>query len=181
MAWLWHRSVTGLVVVTGHFKHYPIDYKAAVTELLGKAAGVYSHGFGKREGERMCVEPRDEEIIEPLHSLRKAAASSNGFQDTSLVLGDQSLLPSLMDYYEGRDVGALQDERREGVIHLSSPSLPCINAHGVLGQILYDVCVPKNVEGWDIGSSDSFKKGRFTSTRRHTHFNPIKCILRSRL
>jgi farnesol dehydrogenase len=165
----------------GHYKHYPIDYKAAVTELLGKAAGVHSQRFRRLEGERMGVEARDEEIIEPLHTLRKAAACSNGFQGTSLALGDQSLLPSSMEYYEGRDTGALQDERREGVIHLPNQPIPRINAHGVLGQILFDVCVPKNVEGWDIGSLDSLKGGLFTSTRRHTPFNPIKCILRSRL
>lgn len=129
----------------------------------------------------MGVEARDDEIIEPLRSLRKAAASSNGFQGTSLALGDQSLLPSSMEYCEGGDVGALQDEHREGVIHLPNQPLPSIYAHGVLGQILFDVCVPKSVEGWDIGPLDSLKGGLFTSTRRHTPFNPIKCLLRSRL
>lgn len=152
-----------------------------MTELLGKAAGVHSQRFQRHEGERMGVEARDDEIIEPLRSLGKAAASSNGFQGTSLALGDHSLLPSSTEYYEGRDIGVLQDERREDVIHLPGSPLPSINVHGVLGQILFDVCVPKNVEGWDIGSSDSLKGGLFTSTRRHTSFNPIKCILRSKL
>lgn len=170
---------TLVCVVAGHYRHFPIDYRAAVTEVLGKAAAVHSRRFKRVDVERLGAEARDDEIIEPLNNLRKAAAGSNGYKGTSLALGDQSLLPSSMEYYEGRDVGTLQDGCREGVIHLPNP--PSINAHGVLGQILFDVCVPKNVEGWDIGLSDSLKGRPFTSSRRHTHFNPIKCIRRSRL
>lgn len=166
-------------MVAGHYRHYPIDYRAAVTELLGKASVVHYRRLKRVDGERLGAEARDDEIIEPLRNLRKAAASSNGYKGTSLVLGNQSSLPSSMEYYEGRDVGTLQNERREGVIHFPNP--PSINAHGVLGQILFDVCVPKNVEGWDIGLSGSLKGRPFTSTRRHTPFNPIKCIRRSRL
>ncbi|KAL5558886.1 hypothetical protein UlMin_035097 [Ulmus minor] len=161
----------------GHYKHFRIDYEAAVTELLGKAAGVYSQRIRKLEGENLGVHTSHDEIIEPIHSFRKAAAGSNGFRGMTLAPTDHSFLPSSMEYYEGRDGGSIQGERREDLIHLPNP--PSINAHGVLGQILFDVCVPKNVEGWDIRSSDSLH-GR-PSKRKHTPFNPIKCIRRSRL
>lgn len=161
----------------GHYRHYPIDYKAAVTELLGKAAKVYSQRIRRLEQERMGIEGTHDEILEPICDLRKATANSNSFQGVPLGSSDP-YLPSSMEYYDGRDVGSVQDERKEGLIHLHS--LPSINAHGVLGQILFDVCVPKNVEDWDIKASSSNGRG-FTSTRRHTPFNPIKCIRRSRL
>lgn len=148
-----------------------------MTELLGKAAKVYSQRIRRLEGERMGIEGTRDEILEPIDDLRKATTNSSSFQGLALGPSDH-YLPSSMEYYDGRDVGSVQDDRKEGLIHLQS--LPSINAHGVLGQILFDVCVPKNVEDWDIKSSSS--NGRlFTSTRRHTPFNPIKCIRRSRL
>ncbi|PON82003.1 Alpha/Beta hydrolase fold containing protein [Trema orientale] len=166
----------------GHYRHYRVDYEAAVTELLGKATAIYSQRIRRLEGERLGnVEATHDETIEPIHTLRKAAASSNSFQGISLVPGDDFFLPNSMEYYEGRGVGSMQDERRqEGLIHLPNPPAS-INAHGVLGQILFDVCVPKDVEGWDIRSSDFLNRRSFTSTRRHNPFNPIKCIRRSRL
>lgn len=150
-----------------------------MTELLGKAAAVYSQRIQKLEGERMALEGTHDKMANPIYNLRKAAYSpTRSFRGTSLVPVDHFLMPSSMEFYDGRDVGSMQDEHKEGLIHLSNP--PSINAHGVLGQILFDVCVPKNVEGWDIMSSDSLNGRRYT-TRRHAPFNPIKCIRRCRL
>ncbi|KAA8537736.1 hypothetical protein F0562_027274 [Nyssa sinensis] len=127
----------------------------------------------------MGLEGTHEEISEPFYQLRKAAASSNqSFGRVALELNDHFLVPSSAEYDGGRDVGSVPDERKEDFIHLSSP--PSINAHGVLGQILFDVCVPKNVEDWDMRSSHFSNLPPFASTRRHSSFNPIKCILRSR-
>ncbi|XP_047325704.1 uncharacterized protein LOC124929397 [Impatiens glandulifera] len=39
-------------------------------------------------------------------------------------------------------------KKEEECVHLWSP--PKMNAHTLLGEILFDACVPKNVEGWDI-------------------------------
>uniref|UniRef100_A0A5B7AX05 DUF829 domain-containing protein n=1 Tax=Davidia involucrata TaxID=16924 RepID=A0A5B7AX05_DAVIN len=164
----------------GHYRHYQIDYKAAVTELLGKATVIYSHRIRQLEGERMGLEGTRGEISEPFYHLRKAAVSSNqSFGRVALEMNDHFCVPSSLEYDGGRDVGSVSDDRKEGFIHLSSP--PSINAHGVLGQILFDVCVPKNVEGWDIRSSHSLNRPPFASRRRHSPFNPIKCIRRSRL
>ncbi|KAH9758302.1 hypothetical protein KPL71_016658 [Citrus sinensis] len=164
----------------GHYRHYPIDYKAAVTELLGKAGAVYSQRIQRLEGEKMGLEGTHDDMADPMYNLSKAAVSpTRSFRGTSLVPSDHFVLPSSLEYYDGRDVGSLQDEHKERLIHLPNP--PSINTHGVLGQILFDVCVPKNVEGWDIRSSDSLNGSRYNSTRRRAPFNPIKCMRRSRL
>ncbi|CAA3028107.1 Hypothetical predicted protein [Olea europaea subsp. europaea] len=105
----WLKDLGLMLNCASHFRHYPIEYKAAVIELLGKASVIYS----KR-------------------------------------------LRQLEEYHEGRDFGSVQDERKEPYIRLSS--LPSISAHGVLGQFLFDVCVPKNVEDWDLKSSPSLRK-----------------------
>ncbi|KAJ4966895.1 hypothetical protein NE237_018744 [Protea cynaroides] len=161
----------------GHYKHYPTDYKAAVNELLGKAALVYSRRIQQLEGERMGSEGTHDALSESIFNLRKAGKSSNQSL-RRVALGPSDHFLSSVEYHEDRDVGSVQDERKEGLIHLQNP--PTINAHGVLGQILFDVCVPKNVEGWDIKSPGAFNGQPFTS-RRHLPFNPIKCIRRSRL
>ncbi|KAK5831828.1 hypothetical protein PVK06_015627 [Gossypium arboreum] len=74
----------------------------------------------------------------------------------------------------------LKELVEESLIRLPQPS--SIDVNGVLGQILFDVCVPKDVEGWDMKSSDSSSRHPYTSSLwRNSHFNPIKCIRRSRL
>ncbi|XP_071924129.1 uncharacterized protein [Coffea arabica] len=131
-----------------------IEYKAAVTQLLAKAAVSYSKQIRQLEGEKMGLEGTNDDISEPFCNLRKAAASSQqSFQRIALELNDHFLVPSSAEYHEGRDVGSVQDERKERYIPLSSP--PSMNAHGVLGQFLFDVCVPKNVDNWDVKLSPS--------------------------
>lgn len=151
-----------------------------MTELLGKAAAIYSQRIQRLEGEKMGLEETLDERSDSVNNLSKAAVSpTRSFRGTSLVPSDHFLMPSSLEYYDGRDVGSIPDEHKEGLIHLPNP--PSINTHGVLGQILFDVCVPRNVEGWDIRSSDSLNGRRYNATRRHAPFNPIKCIRRSRL
>ncbi|XP_061343181.1 uncharacterized protein LOC133289292 isoform X2 [Gastrolobium bilobum] len=161
----------------GHFRHHPIDYKAAITEMLGKAVAIYCHKNRRIEDEKLGIEGTKDEIKDPFSELRKAAMTSTSFQGFALAPSD-NLSPSSMEYYDGKDVGSVADERKGGFIHL--PSRPSINAHGVLGQMLFDICVPKNVEDWDI-RSNSKNGGLLVGTRRHAPFNPIKCIRRSRL
>lgn len=162
-----------MLAFPGHYRHYPIDYKAAVTELLGKAAGVYAQRIRQLEGESFGVQAEHDDSDEPMSSLRKAAGASNGFRGVILASSDD-LLPTSTEYY---GVGSVQDE---GLIHLPNATM---NAHGVLGQVLFDVCVPKNVENWDIKPSSSLNgNGRsFSFRRRQAPFNPIRCIRRSRL
>ncbi|KAK2992272.1 hypothetical protein RJ640_020265 [Escallonia rubra] len=162
----------------GHYRHYPTDYKAAVNELLGKAAVLYSRRIRQLGGEKMGFEGTQDEISDRLSNLGEASTSSSqSYRRVALELNDHFFAPSSMEYHQGRDV--VQDEHKERYIPVSSP--PSINAHGVLGQVLFDVCVPKNVENWDIRSPSSLGRPTFGSARWHSHFNPIKCIRRSRL
>lgn len=122
------------------------------------------------------MEGTKDEITDPFSGLRKATMSSTSFQGFALAPSD-NLSSSSTEYYVGKGVGTIADERKGGFIHL--PSRPSINANGVLGQILFDVCVPKNVEDWCIRSNS--KNALVAGTRKHVPFNPIKCIRRSRL
>ncbi|RDX67409.1 hypothetical protein CR513_53723, partial [Mucuna pruriens] len=158
----------------GHFRHHPNDYKAATIEILGKAVAIYRDKNRRIEDEKLGIEGTKDEITDPFCELRKAATTSTSFQGFALAPGDSSSSSS-MEYYVGKDVGAIADERKGGFIRL--PSRSSINAHGVLGQILFDVCVPKNVEDWDIRSNS--KNALLAGTRKHVPFNPIKCIRRS--
>ncbi|KAI3912180.1 hypothetical protein MKW92_005367 [Papaver armeniacum] len=156
----------------GHYRQYPADYKAAVTELLGKAALIYSRRLDKLEGDKMRIEGNHVGVSESIYNLQKATATScESFRRVAIDPSDHFFLPSSVEH-EDRGMGSMQDERKEELIHLQK--LPALNAHGVLGQILFDVCVPKNIEGWDMKPSSS-------SSRKSSPFNPIKCIRRSRL
>jgi farnesol dehydrogenase len=163
--------------MSGHFRHHPDEYEAAITEILGKAVAIYRHKNRIIvEEEKLGIEGTRDEITNRFSELRKAATTSTSFQGFAVAPSENS--PSSMEYYDGKDVGSVTDERKGSFIHL--PSRPSINANGVLGQILFDVCVPKTVEDWDI-RSNSKNAGLLSGTRRHAPFNPIKCIRRSRL
>lgn len=166
----------------GHYRHYPVDYKAAVTELLGKAAAIYSQRHSLAEHESLGFEGAGDALSNPIFNHSRAAAHpSQGSDGLSLALSDQFLVPTSVESYNGSGMnfGSVQDNHQEGVVQL--PARPSINAHGALGQILFDVCVPKDVEDWDIKQSYYSGRRSFISSRRHATFNPIKCMLRSRL
>lgn len=159
----------------GHYRNYPIDYKAAVTELLGKAAVIYSRRIRQLEGEKMGFEGTQDEVSESLGNL----SSNQTFQKrVALDLNDHFFVPSPVEYHGDRGVGSVQDEHKERYIPMSNP--PSINAHGILGQVLFDACVPKDVENWDLKPSSSLRPP-CPSSRRNSPFNPIKCIRRSKL
>lgn len=163
--------------MSGHFRYHPDEYKAAIMEILGKAVATYSHKNRRVEDENLGIEGIRNEITDPFSELRKAATTSTSFQGF-VVAPSENLSPGSLEYYDGKDVGSVSDERKGSFIHL--PSRPSINANGVLGQMLFDVCVPKTVEDWDVRSNLK-NVGLLSGTRRHIPFNPIKCIRRSRL
>lgn len=163
----------------GHYKHYPIQYRAAVTNLLDKAVSVYSQRI-QILGERTCAEGMHDEISESICDLQKVAVNSNqSLRRVALGPSDHFFLPSSVEDHNGRDSSSLQDEQKERSIYLPNP--PSLNAHSVLGQILFDVCVPKNVEGWDIKFGGSLNGQPFAYARRFSPFHGIKCNRRSRL
>lgn len=101
-------------------------------------------------------------------SLRRLAIDSTLTTDP----GNNYSLPSSMEYHENQVI-----EKAE-LFHTNNA--PSIGARGVLGQILYDVCVAENIEGWDLNPVAPFN-GQHVLRNKHGAFNPVKCILRSRL
>ncbi|XP_052135122.1 uncharacterized protein LOC127753739 isoform X1 [Oryza glaberrima] len=157
----------------GHYKHHPEEYRAAVTELLTKASMLYmsrrqlnSYDLGTSEHSDMLASDVHKAGTNSNNRLRRAP-------DDPI---DHFLLPSSMEYHESSN-----EEPKPELFNM--PSVESINnPHGVLGQMLYDVCVPKNVEGWDFKPSASINGRHINSiARQHGTFNPIKCIRRSKL
>ena len=117
-------------------------------------------------------------IAHSVCSLHNAAANSNeSLRRVANSPSDHFFLPSSKDHDESREPGSLIEDQRRNMSHP-----PCMEPKGVLGQILFDVCVPKNVEGWDIKPTVS-PNGRptFASARQLGPFNPIRYFRRSRL
>lgn len=163
---------------SGHYRQYPTEYKAAVTELLEKAASVHLQKI-QLEGERAGMEGTQDEISELICNLQKAAVNSNqSLRRVAIEPSDHFFLPSSAEYQNGRDSGPSPDELKERSVPVPDP--PRISAHSVLGQFLFDVCVPKNIEGWDIKFSGSLNGQPLASARRYSQY-VSKCTRRSRL
>ncbi|XP_010547842.1 PREDICTED: uncharacterized protein LOC104819463 [Tarenaya hassleriana] len=165
----------------GHYRHHQVDYKASVSELLSKAASIYSRKSRNLDEEtKMGIEETHYGgTSEPIQSLRKATSGlHSSFNGTPLITTDHFIVPSSVGYYVGQDGGgsSVHDVHKEGLIRFPSPRTDILNPHGVLGRILFDVDIPKNVEEWDLKSSDSGHPRRRPAT-----FNPMRCMRRSRL
>lgn len=65
------------VCSASHFRHYPIEYKAAVIELLGKASVIYSKRLRQLEGEKMGFEGTHDQISGPFCNPKKAVERSS--------------------------------------------------------------------------------------------------------
>ncbi|KAJ8763439.1 hypothetical protein K2173_002322 [Erythroxylum novogranatense] len=164
---------------TGHYKHYPIQYRAAVTNLLEKAVSVYSHKV-QHLRDRHFMDCTDDQISQLVCDLQKAAVTSNqSLRRVAVGPGDHFFVPSSAEYHS-RCSEPLQDEGKERSVYVQKP--PSMSAHSsVLGQMLFDVCVPRNVEGWDIRFTGSLNGQPVASAHSRLPFHGIKCIRRSRL
>lgn len=161
----------------GHYKHHRNEYHCNVIKLLDKAAATFSqrciyNGAGADLGSA-C-----NSILESICSLREAALTSTEcLRKVVVEPNDHFTLPSPNDNFETKNGSSSSDDQTG-----NSFTLPSINPQGVLSQILFDVCVPKNVEGWDIKPSVSSKgKQCFGSGHRSSPMNPMRYIRRSRL
>eukprot|EP00268_Persea_americana_P011669 TRINITY_DN14911_c0_g1_i3.p1 TRINITY_DN14911_c0_g1~~TRINITY_DN14911_c0_g1_i3.p1 ORF type:complete len:408 (+),score=56.46 TRINITY_DN14911_c0_g1_i3:291-1514(+) len=164
----------------GHYRQYPVNYKAAAAEFLEKATVIYFQRMQHFSRERSSAESSCDKISESDCNLYRAEVSSNQcLRRVVIDPNDRFSLPSSEEYDEIKDAGPVQDNQKEKSIHLQDQ--PSISAHSVLGQVLFDVCVPKNIEDWDIKPGGSLTRHTFGSSQRRTPFNPIKCIRRSRL
>ncbi|CAH2046505.1 unnamed protein product [Thlaspi arvense] len=139
----------------GHYRYNQVDYKAAVSEFLSKAASVYLQK--NREEAMKETQCDDDEISEPVHSLGNSTSGLNrSFDGTPLVTTDHFFVPTTVGYYVGNG-GSVVDEHKQDLIRLSSTQDDdeARKPNGVLGQILFDVYIPKNVEDWDVKLSET--------------------------
>ncbi|KAL0917129.1 hypothetical protein M5K25_012176 [Dendrobium thyrsiflorum] len=146
-----------------HYRHHQGEYKAAVNEFLAKV----SLSFSTKQLNRAA----NNKIPESVCDLHGAALTSNeSLMRVAVEPSDHFFLPRSNEFSDTRP--AIDEQKGELF------QLPSIKPHGVLSQILFDVCVPKNIEGWDIKPMSSLNGSRDC---RHGPFNPIKYIRRSRL
>ncbi|XP_047091114.1 uncharacterized protein LOC124702973 [Lolium rigidum] len=164
----WHSSAH-----VGHYKHHAEEYRAAVTELLMKASALYM----SRRRVNDYVIGRSEHSDTPYSASnvhKTATSSSDRIRSVPADPADHFFLPSSMEYQEsGSEAPKLE--------LFNMPSVESMNHDGVLGKMLYDVCVPKDVEGWDFKPASIDGRHMHFTARRNGSLNPVKCIRRSRL
>ncbi|KAL0422644.1 UNVERIFIED_CONTAM: hypothetical protein Slati_3287300 [Sesamum latifolium] len=132
---------------------------------------TFSEKIQKLEKESPINDMHDE-ISELICDLQNAAVCSNqSFRRVAVGPNDHFFLPSSSEYQDRKEFGSVPEDRKERSPHRPSP---CMSTNSVLGQILFDVCVPKNVEGWDIKFSGSLNGEPFASVRRRSPFGGIK-------
>lgn len=172
----------------GHCEHYTAEYQAAVASLLEKATLVFSSRIQQQVFPKTFIEGKDNETPELISHLQKAAVSvSSKWKLGNLDVGPSDPLfnprRGAADCSSSWDSINPQDEQKERLDNTpsSSSSSPFISAHSVLGQVLFDACVPKNIEGWDIRFSGSVNGQPFASARRLSHLKKVRSIGRSRL
>ncbi|KAM0925781.1 hypothetical protein ACQ4PT_004022 [Festuca glaucescens] len=164
----WHSSAH-----VGHYKHHTEEYRAAVTELLVKASALYMSRRRVNDYEIGRSEHSDTPYsASNLH--KTATSSSDRIRRVPADPADHFFLPSSMEYQESGSEAPKPEL-------FNMPSVESMNPDGVLGKMLYDVCVPKDVEGWDFKPASIDGRHMHFTARRNGNLNPIKCIRRSRL
>lgn len=164
----------------GHYTRNPIQYRAVTSNFLEKAMSVHMQKI-RQLGERARTH---DEISELICGLQKAAVNSNqSFRRVARGPSDHFFLPSSAPYQTNNEnSSSSQEEQRERSSFRALQPMS-INAHSVLGQILFDSYVPKNIEGWDIrfGGSLNGQPYATSSSRKNSILGFKKRSLRSRL
>lgn len=163
----------------GHYKHYPIQYRAAIASLFTKAASIFSQRIQQLEEERTRMGSKRDEISELICDLQNAAVNSNqSLRRVATGPSDHFFLPSSVN--DSYAASGSSDNGQKESSNLAQ-NAPEISAHSILGQMLFDICVPKNVEGWDIKFSGSLNGQPYACARKLSPSHDIKSIRRSRL
>ncbi|KAF8109296.1 hypothetical protein N665_0098s0024 [Sinapis alba] len=129
----------------GHYRHNPVQYRAVISNFLEKAISVHLQKI-QQIGERARTH---DQISELICDLQKVAVNSNqSLRRVATGPSDHFFLPSSAPYQSSNknsDTSSSQEEQRERSSF--RPVQPTsINAHSVLGQFLFDSCVPKTLK-----------------------------------
>ncbi|XP_075477291.1 uncharacterized protein LOC142518390 [Primulina tabacum] len=155
----------------GHHKYLTMQYTSAIAQLLERAVSVFSQKIQKL-GERSRTDYMHDVISDLICDLQNAAVDSNqSFQRVAVGPNDHFFLPSSLAYQNNKEFGSSQEDQKE-----RSPvrSSPCMHTNSVLGQVLFNVCVPKTVEGWDIKFSGALNREPLASLHKRSPFSGIK-------
>lgn len=139
---LWQNLIFVYYVSSGHYKHNPIQYRAVISNFLENAISVHLQKI-RQLGERAHTH---DEISELICDLQKVAVNSNqSLRRVATGPSDHFFLPSSAPYQSNSnsDASSSQEEQRERS-SFRPPQPTSINAHSVLGQFLFDSCVPKH-------------------------------------
>jgi len=179
---IWGYGLFCSSLSSGHYAHNPIQYRAVISNFLEKAMSVHLHKI-RQLGERAHTH---DEISELICDLQKVAVNSNqSLRRVATGPCDHFFLPSSAPYQSNSnnsDPSSSQEEQRERSSF--RPLQPTsINAHSVLGQFLFDSCVPKNIEGWDIRFAGCLNGQPYatSSSRKNSNLGFKKRFFRSRL
>ncbi|KAH7654617.1 alpha/beta-Hydrolases protein [Dioscorea alata] len=161
----------------GHYKHHTDEYKSAVFKLLNDATMIFSQRRHQLNGETLGTRI----FRNNMSDLGTVAMGSNEtLRQVAVSPSDHLSLSGLMGFDDTEMLD--QTHHRQKSDSPCRQNSPGSSPNGVLGQILFEACIPKNIEGWDIKPGMSLNKRQtFPSSRRYNPFNPIKCIRRSRL
>ncbi|KAK6136865.1 hypothetical protein DH2020_029391 [Rehmannia glutinosa] len=96
----------------GHHKHRSKQCTAAVTELLEQAISIFTEKIQKL-GEKFCIDDMHDEIS-LICDLQNAAVDSNqSFRRVAVGPNDHFFLPSSSEHANSREIGSIQQERKE--------------------------------------------------------------------
>ncbi|EPS61708.1 hypothetical protein M569_13086, partial [Genlisea aurea] len=145
---------------------------AAIGETLEQSASIFVRKIHRLGGENSLAYDAHDQVCD----LQNAAVDSNqSFGRIAVGPEDHFFIPSSFRQEE-EPPGCSNDERRDRSPHRSAPRM---NPNSALGQVLFDVCVPKNIEGWDIKFTGSVNGDPHPSVRKRSPFWTVK--RRSRL
>ncbi|XP_073037594.1 uncharacterized protein [Primulina eburnea] len=146
----------------GHYKYLTMQQTSAIAQLLEQAVSVFSQKNTKKLGEKSRTDYMHDVISDLICNLQNAAVDSNqSFLRVALWPNDHFFLPSSSAYHNNKEFGSLKEDKKE---RSSLRSSPCMHTNSVLGQVLFNICVPKTVEGWDIKFSGAHDHYCWTST-----------------
>uniref|UniRef100_A0A7N0TEJ1 Uncharacterized protein n=1 Tax=Kalanchoe fedtschenkoi TaxID=63787 RepID=A0A7N0TEJ1_KALFE len=157
-----------------HYKHHLAEYKAATKNLLEKAGHVFSRKVRQLEIERTGIQCMHDDESELFQNVHKSPVKPN--RTMALEKRDHLFLPGPKTLNGDSTAESSQNETS---LQLVSP--PGINPHSVLGKVLFDACVPKNIEGWDIKFNCTVNGQPLATARRHSPSLGIKYNRRSKL
>ncbi|KAL9250487.1 hypothetical protein AKJ16_DCAP07548 [Drosera capensis] len=161
----------------GHYRQHPDEYKGAVAKLLKSAFSVYSQKIQQHERANAVPDRAYDTFLSP--QMEAAACSNDGLRKLSVESDGLFLSSGSLGCHDSSASNSLDSSPKEGLLHLLDA--PKVTAHGDLNKILFDIYVPKDIEGSAIISPRRLEATSLPPAKRRVILNPIRSIPRARL